>query len=102
MRAGSQPYERLAAATPAAPQRGPVRLGGAALPGRAETDGRVDPDERGPRRVGARGADRGVDRVEVAVAVLDPQHLPAVRGVARAHVLAGEGHRGGSVERDVV
>jgi hypothetical protein len=55
----------------------------------------------GPRRVRLGGGDRAIDRVDVGVAGLDAQDLPAHRRVARADVL-GHRQRGRAVEGDAV
>ena len=82
-------------------ERRAVGVGLAGLVGRAVADGGLDDDDRGPRRLGARGRDRPVDGLEVRVAALDLLHVPAVGREARADVLA-EGERERPVERHVV
>ena len=82
-------------------ERAAVRLGRAGLVRRAVPDRRVHDDDRGPALSRAPPPDRAVDRVQIRVAVLDVQDLPAVGLVAAADVL-GERHGGGTVERDLV
>ena len=82
-------------------ERRAMRRRGAGLLRRAVADGRADHDHRGLRGLGLRRLDRGVERGEIGVAVLDVQHVPAARRVARADVLGhDQGQR--SVERDLV
>ncbi len=52
--------------------------------------------------VGPRFDDRLVDRLEVVVSVLHPEHLPPVSLVAPLHVFGREGQRRGTVEGDLV
>ena len=82
-------------------ERAAVRGRSPGLVRRAVPDRRAHGDDRRPVFLRDGRPNRRVDGVEVRVAVLDAQHLPAVRLVAAQDVL-GEGLRGRAVERDVV
>src|SRR5262249_11572002 len=60
-------------------ERAAVSLGGPGLVRRTVAERRVDEDDRRPRFLAIRLFQRRVDRVEVGVAVLHAQDLPAVR-----------------------
>ena len=78
-----------------------VHLGGVGLVGRAVADGGAHQDDGRPLGLGPGRGEGAVDGVDVLVAVLHPLHVPAVGLVAQGHVF-GEGHRGGTIERDLV
>ena len=67
---------------------------------RAVADVRAHGDDRGPPGLGLGGRDGGVEGVEV-VGVGHGLGVPVVGGEAR-HAVLGEGHLGGTVERDQV
>ena len=83
------------------PERAAVGGARARLVRRAVADRRAHGDDRGTFLLADGGLDRPVDPVDVGVAVLDAEGLPAVGRVAREHVL-GEALLRGPVERDVV
>ena len=82
-------------------ERAAVRGRGPGLVRGPVSDRRPHGDDRGPLLLRDGGPDRRVDGIQIRVAVLDAQHLPAVRLVPAQDVFR-EGLRGWAVERDVV
>ncbi len=83
------------------PERAAVRRARAGLVRRPVADRRPHGDDRGALLLADGRLDRAVDAVDVGVAVLDAQGLPAVGRVTGQDVL-GEALLRGPVERDVV